>query len=148
MGLFDFFKNESSGVSIDLSDLKFISNDHIRYQNGLDVSGHNHNCWRGIRIQSNIQGGKGYTTTIYNLDGDHPIWGDNVQMAPKQMKITEQNSAFVQLKGFGMDAMGNSFDDYGLTIHLSAGVPEKITLHMFDKNVDIVYLKAKSYPAR
>lgn len=144
MGLFDFRKTKSSEATINLSDLKFISNDHIRYQSGRDVSGHNKDCWRGIRVQNNIQGGQGYTVTIYNLDGNHPVWGNNIQMAPKQMKITEHNNSFIKLKGYGADTMGNSFADYGLTLHLSAGDLEKVTLHMFDRNVDIVYFKANS----
>ena len=39
------------------------------------------------RYQKNIQGEEGYTVTMYNLDGVHPLWKNNVQMAPKRMKI-------------------------------------------------------------
>lgn len=142
MGLFDFFKDSSDKLGIDLSDMKFISNDHIRYENGRDVSGHNKDCWRGFRIQTNISGGQSYTVTLYNLDGNNPIWGNNIQMAPKQMKIIEQNSTAIKLRGYGTDRMGASFADYGLTLHLTNDNVEKVTLHMYDRNIDIVYFKA------
>lgn len=147
MGPFDFFKNSLPKSTIDLSDFKFISNDHIRYQGGKDVSGHNLDAWRGIRVQTNIQGGEGYTVTIYNLDGNHPVWGNNVQMAPKQMKIIEQSNSIIKLRGFGSDAMGSSFADYGLTLYLTSNLVDKITLHMHDRNIDIVYFKASSSQA-
>jgi hypothetical protein len=34
--------------------------------------------------------GAGVSVTMYNLDGNHPVWQNNVQMAPKQMKVMEQ----------------------------------------------------------
>jgi len=141
MGLFDFLKSESDNSKIDLSDFKFISNDHVRYENGHDVSGHNYDCWRGIRIQKNISGQQGHTVTIYNLDGNHPVWGNNVQMAPKQMKITEQTLSSISFRGFGYDSMGASFADYGLTLHLEDNHVVSVLLHMFDRNVEIIYYK-------
>lgn len=144
MGLFDFFKSNSDMTKIDLSDFKFVSNDHIRYQNEQDVSGHNYDCWRDIHVQNNIGGGQGYTVTIYNLDGNHPVWGNDIQMAPKQMKIVEQNNTTIKLRGFGRDPMGNSFADYGLTFFITKNEVEKVSLHMFDRNIEIVYLKAST----
>src|ERR1035437_4120745 len=108
MELFDFLKTGSDQPNLDLSDFKFVSNDHIRYENGKDVSGHNYDCWRGIRIQKNISGGQGYTVTIYNLDSNHSVWGNNTSMAPKQMKILEKSTSKILLIGFGNDPMGNS----------------------------------------
>ena len=32
----------------------FDSSDHVRFQNGRDVSGHNYNCHRRITIEKNI----------------------------------------------------------------------------------------------
>ena len=69
----------------------FDSSDHIRFQNGVDISGHNYNCHRRFVIEKNICGGIGYTVTIYNMDGIHPIWNNNIQMSPKQMKIIRKN---------------------------------------------------------
>ena len=48
---------------------EFKSSDHIRYQNGMDVSGHNYNCHRTVKIEKNISGNKGYTVTVFNDDG-------------------------------------------------------------------------------
>mgnify|MGYP003318665565 CR=1 FL=1 len=70
---------------------EFKSSDHIRYQNGIDVSGHNYNCNRIIKFEKNISGNEGYTITIFNQDNIHPFWGNNVQMAPKQMKVISCN---------------------------------------------------------
>ena len=60
----------------------FDSTDHIRFQNEQNVSGHNFGCNRRIVIENNIHGGEGYTVTLYNLDGVHPLWQNNIQMAP------------------------------------------------------------------
>lgn len=46
----------------------FDSSDHIRFQNGMDVSGHNYGCNRRIVIEKSITGGKGYTIT------HTPLW--------------------------------------------------------------------------
>ena len=45
----------------------FDSSDHIRFQNGQNVSGHNYGCNRRLVIEKNIQGDEGYTVTMYNL---------------------------------------------------------------------------------
>ena len=42
----------------------FDSSDHIRFQNGIDVSGHNYDCHRRFVIEKNISGDKGYTVTM------------------------------------------------------------------------------------
>ena len=57
----------------------FDSSDHIRFQNGQNVSGHNYGCNRRLVIEKNIQGDEGYTVTMYNLDGIHPLWKNNVR---------------------------------------------------------------------
>ena len=144
MALFDFFKKSSSSkkIGVNLSDFKFLSNSHIRYQNGNQVGGNNIGSWRGIRIQDNISNGTNYTVTIYNMDGNHPIWGNNIQMAPKQMKIIEKDLSKIKLRGYGYDRMGNSFADYGATLHLKDSTIQKISLHMLDRGVEILYHKA------
>ena len=73
----------------------FDTSDHIRFQNGKDVSGHNYGCNRRFVIEKNIEGGEGYTVTMYNLDGLHPLWKDNIQMTPKRMKITKVSDNIV-----------------------------------------------------
>lgn len=121
--------------------VKFDSSDHIRYVNGMDVSGHNYGCHRQVEIQKNIEGGEGYTVTIYNLDGIHPIWGNNVQMAPKQMKIIAVVDDMISLRGFGFDVMGSAFSDYGIDVFFENKEITKIVLKMFDRNIELEYLK-------
>ena len=120
---------------------KFDSTDHIRFVNGVDVSGHNYGCNRQVEIQKNINGGEGYTVTIFNLDGNHPFWGNNVQMAPKQMRIINVNNNIVSLRGYGYDMMGGNFSDYGIDVFFNGYVVEKVVLRLIDRNIKIEYLK-------
>jgi hypothetical protein len=96
---------------------------------------------RAVKVEPNMSGGEGVTVAIYNLDGNHPVWQNNVQMAPKQMKVIEQTNDKIVLRGYGSDAMGASFADYGLTIKLKNDVLENCILHMHDRNIDIEYIK-------
>lgn len=137
-------------------DLNFVfkSHDHLRYENGTHVSGPHGGANRAVKVEPNISGGEGYTVTLYNLDGNHPVWQNNVQMAPKQMRIVDVETPFnpmrlvrkdktiITLRGYGTDSMGASFSDYGLTINMVGDEVEKCTLHMLDRAVDIEYLKA------
>ena len=127
----------------------FDSSDHIRFQNGQDVSGHNYGCNRRLVIEKNIQGDEGYTVTMYNLDGIHPLWQNNVQMAPKRMKIIKIDGNIVELRGYGFDenalAMGvpleaASFENYGIAIMIENNAIVRAQLNMFDRNISIVYL--------
>ncbi len=121
--------------------VKFDSSDHIRYANGIDVSGHNYGCHRQVEIQRNIEGREGYTVTIYNLDGVHPLWGNNIQMAPKQMKIVNFVGNIVSLRGFGYDKMGSSFSDYAIDLYFDRTSINKVVLKMLDRNIELEYLK-------
>lgn len=130
--------------------ISFDSSDHIRFQNGQDVSGHNYGCNRRLVIEKNIQGGEGYTVTMYNLDGVHPLWQDNVQMAPKRMKIINIEENIVEFRGYGYDeralAMGApleaaSYENYGVIIMVENDDIVRAQLNMFDRNTCIVYLK-------
>lgn len=121
---------------------EFVSEDHIRYQNQQHISGPHGGARRLVKVKEDSYREHLYEVTIYNLDGDHPVWQNNVQMATKPMIIayTEENS--VELRGFGQDNFGNEYDDYGLTIHFDEkGEPEKCVLHMHDRGIDIEYLK-------
>ena len=121
-------------------DFVFKSSDHLRYENGKHVSGPHGGARRAVKVEPNINGNEGQTVTMYNLDGNHPVWQNNVQMAPKQMKIVEEKIDKVVLRGYGRDSMGASFSDYGLTIHYQNDEVTKCILHMYDRNVDIEYL--------
>jgi hypothetical protein len=136
-------------LPFEINEIQFLSDDHIRYQNGQvaitsssDSQGHNKGANRGIQVEPNINGGEGYIVTIFNMDGNHPLWGDNIQMAPKQMKIISVDNQKIVLRGFGHDSMGGSFADYGLTIYHNGTELTKLKLHMYDRNVDIEYFKS------
>ena len=131
--------NQTKKSNLEL-DFVFKSSDHLRYENGRHVSGPHGGAGRAVQVEPNISGGEGVTVTMYNLDGNHPVWQNNVQMAPKQMKVIEQTNDKIVLRGYGYDAMGASFADYGLTIKLKNGELENCILHMHDRGVDIEYL--------
>ena len=133
-----------------IGNVSFDSSDHVRFQNGKDVSGHNYGCNRRFVIEKNIEGGEGYTVTMYNLDGLHPLWKDNIQMAPKRMHIVSVNDNIVELRGYGYDknalAMGAplsdaSFASYGIVLLFENSAIKRIQLNMYDRNISIVYLK-------
>lgn len=126
---------------VHLSNIKFSSSDHKRYQTGKHVSGPNGGAPRCIRIEDNITKNEGYTVTIYIMDGDQSVWGNNIQMAPKQMKVISETNEKIVLRGFGFDDFGNSFSDYGLSIIIENGEIDLIILHLHDRNVQIAYLK-------
>ena len=101
-------------------------------------------------VKKNIQGEEGYTVTMYNLDGVHPLWKNNVQMAPKRMKIVNVEGNIVELRGYGYDenalAIGAplqaaSFENYGVVVMIEDDSIVRAQLNMFDRNISIVYLQ-------
>ena len=132
----------SSTINLNTMKLDFFfkSSDHLRYENGRHVSGPHGGAGRAVKVEPNLNGGEGFSVTMYNLDGNHPVWQNNIQMAPKQMKVIEQTNDKIVLLGYGHDEMGASFADYGLTIKLKNGALENCILHMHDRGVDIEYL--------
>ncbi|WP_295676729.1 hypothetical protein [uncultured Mucilaginibacter sp.] len=127
--LLEFYPQESNLVL----NFSFESSDHIRYENGIHVSGPHGGAKRVIKVSPNQTGGEGYSITIFDSIG-------NTQMSTKQMRITSTESSTIILKGFGNDEHGFTFSDYGLTIHHNDGQMIKCTLHLFDRNVIIDYL--------
>lgn len=119
----------------------FDSSDHIRFQNGEDISGHNLGCNRRIVLEKNIEGDEGYTVTMYNLDTIHPLWRDNIQMAPKRMRIVKVDNNVIQLRGYGFDMLGGAFADYGIILLIENNNITRVQLNMYDRNTSIVYLK-------
>ncbi len=88
--------------------------------------------------------------SMFNMDGIHPFWKNNVQMAPKRMRIVNVDNNIVELRGFGYDenalAMGApleaaSFENYGVILMIENGEIVRAQLNMFDRNVSIVYLQ-------
>ena len=108
--------------------LIFTSSDHIRFQNGVDVSGHNHGANR-------------YSVTMYNLDGNHPFWQNNIQMATKRMRIESVSDNIIQMRGYGVNQLGASFADYGIVLLIEEKTIKRIQLNLYDRNISIVYLK-------
>ena len=131
----------------------FKSTKHQRYTNDVEV-GDLQVCNRAVEIKPNIAGcngynipaGKGYIVTIYNLDGDHPLWGNNVQMSPKPMVVVRQIENEIELRGYPVLAMTPfgwmevDQSDYGITLYTESGNVKKCVLHMFDRNTDIAYM--------
>lgn len=91
-------------------------------------------------MKKNIEGNEGYTVTMYNLDGNHPLWQNNIQMAPKRMKIVSVDGNIVELRGYGYDQLGASFTDYGVAVLIEEGCISRLQLNMFDRNISIIYL--------
>lgn len=130
--------------------LVFDSSDHIRFQNGQNVSGHNNGCHRRLVIERDIHGGAGYTVSMYNMDGVHPLWRNNIQMSPKQMKIVNVDGNIIELRGYGYDenaiAMGAplnaaSFENYGVILMIKDDEVIRAQLNIYDRSISIVYLQ-------
>lgn len=130
--------------------VEFDSTDHVRFENGRDVSGHNYGCNRRFVIEKNIEGREGYTVTMYNLDGLHPLWKDNIQMAPKRMRIISTSENIVEMRGYGYDENAlalsapladASFDNYGVVLLIENKGIKRVQLNIYDRNISIVYLQ-------
>jgi|SRR5690606_21932851 len=115
----------------------FHSSDHLRFENGVHVAGPHGGASRALKVEANIGGGVGYTVTMFNTDDGQA----RVQMAPKQMKLIQADREKISLRGYGADQMANPFSDYGITIFHDNGNIIKCVLHMFDRNINIEYLK-------
>ncbi|MBQ0090765.1 MAG: hypothetical protein KBT27_15675 [Prevotellaceae bacterium] len=130
-----------------IGEVEFKSSDHVRYEHGVDVSGHNYNCHRTIKIEKNIRGREGYSVTVYNDDGVHPLWGNNVQISTKPMKVISKNDGEIELRGYGYDETGlafgagdaASFANYGLSIKHNEKKIQSCTMHLIERGVDLVY---------
>ena len=131
--------NPSSGKCM------FDSTDHMRFQNGQNVSGHNYGCNRRLVIEKNITGKDGYTVSILNMDA----FSQQYQMSPKPMKIINVEGNTVELRGYGYDekavAMGvpvqmASFEDYGIAVMIENDEIVRFQLNIYDRNISIVYL--------
>lgn len=132
----------------------FHSSSHQRFENETPVRGLQV-CNRAIKIEENVNGcqgydiepGDGYIVSIQNLDGNHPLWGDNYQMSPKPMRVVNADSNKISLRGYPVLAMtpfgyqNIDLSDYGVTIYLKDGCIEQCRLDMFDRNIYIEYYR-------
>lgn len=132
----------------------FISKSHQRFENGIPVKSLQI-CNRAVKIEKNINGCKGYQIThgdgfiisILNLDGNHPLWGNNYQMAPKPMRVINKTATSICFRGYEVLAQTpfgwQPFDlsDYGVTMFFEDDEIIKVRLDMFDRNVYIEYYK-------
>lgn len=148
MDIMNFFLDdyESNNVDEVLSSFDFHSTRHQRYQSGTCVMGLQI-CPRYISIRKNVNGCTGYKL----VPGDgyilRAINGDTgqQQFAPKPMRVVSSSGTEIVLRGYSVIAQSPfgwvDFDlsDYGFTIHLSNGVPYECILHMYDRDVDIIY---------
>jgi len=131
---------------IDISQLYFRSTDHKRYNSGVPSGGDNRGCNRAIEIKPDTQYDESYFVTLCNLDGVHPDWGDNIQIAPKRMKVVMSSKDTITLRGYGADPMlagrpPQIQENYGITLHLKDDAVDHISYHYHDRNVRIDFLK-------
>lgn len=130
----------------------FESHSHQRFEHGIPVRGLQV-CNRAVKIEENINGckgyniqpGDGYIVSILNLDGNHPVWGDNYQMSPKPMRLVRKTSNEISLQGYEVLAMTPfgyqeiDMSDYGITLYIENDEIVKYRLDMFDRNISIEY---------
>lgn len=132
----------------------FKSSSHQRFEFDTPVRGLQI-CNRAVRIEPNTSGCSGYDITpgdgvivsVLNLDGVHPLWGDNYQMSPKPMRITKQTSSLISYRGYPVLAQTPfgfqliDLSSYGVTIYMEGGEITKARLDMFDRDTYIEYYK-------
>ncbi len=139
MKMLSFFKRKKENdLSIDLSNFMFVSSTHSKYEEGVEkasVEG----CWKGIQINKNSKKDNSYSMTIKRLDNQKSNWENDVQMSVKQMKIRDVSNNKLELCGYGDDAMGVSFSDYGIALLFENNTIVKIILKFFYRNVELHY---------
>ncbi len=137
---------EENKLKFDVSDIYFESSDNIKYKNGNPTTKTSEISKIAIKVETNNEGLEGYLVTTYNLDDNTPIWGSNIEMSSKQMKVIESSGDKTILRGFGEDlsALGDEegkYSNYGISIIHPKNEIEKINLHLHHHNIDIEYLK-------
>lgn len=137
MNIIDCLKNENNNPPAG-EKVEFLSSDHIRFPNEVPITGHNYNCHRKFVIDKKY---KRWSWIYSNMDGIHPLYGNNIQMASKQMKIVSVYENMVELRGWGYDPMGFPFSNYGIVIQFQQDNIQVIDLFMHDRNTTIMYYK-------
>ncbi len=135
MRLFDFFSKSSKSNNFDLSNIKFLTDRHRRFENGIHTGKENVGSLRGISVQkisANL-----YSVAIHNLVGFD--WGQLYQMKPKPMKIINESNTIIELRGVGMDEDGDPYSNFGLKVHIESDKINTITLILYDRITELVY---------
>jgi hypothetical protein len=127
--------------SSDISHLYFESREHKRYNGGQWNGGDDGCCGRAIEVKTHPEFSNSFLVTVYNLDGVHPVWGTNVQIAGKRMRVIESSNSHITLRGHGLDSRGFPFSNFGITIHFKDGGVDYISLYYHDRDVRLDYLK-------
>ncbi len=145
MEIFSFFKRKKdkareNKLLIDLSNFMFVSSTHSKYEKGIEIASVD-DCWKGIQINKNSKNDDSYSMTIRALDKQKSRWETDVQMSIKQMKIGAVSNNKLEMRGYGDDAMGVSFSDYGLAVLFENNTIVKIILKYFYRNVELHYSK-------
>ncbi|NNC71104.1 MAG: hypothetical protein HKN90_09815 [Flavobacteriaceae bacterium] len=131
---------------LDLSDLYFESSGAKEYKEGKLKSAKLESARCAIKVKRDMTKNDGYSVTSFFLEDETALWGDNVHIPSKQMKVVESNPDRTILKGFGEDpaSMGNpegKFSNFGLSIFHPNNKIEKMILHRFDNEIDIEYFR-------
>ena len=142
----DVNKTENYPTEFDVSDIYFESSDHIRYENMELKNNPQGGRRRAIKVEKHSEGMEEYNVTCYNLEDVPSLWGHNIEMVSKQMRVIESQVDKTVLRGHGDDpmAMGHPdgrFSDYGISILHPNNEIEKIILHLHHHKVDIEYIK-------
>ena len=137
---------EVNKLNFDVADIYFESSDNIEYKNGNPTAKTSEVSKIAIKVETNNEGIEGYLVTTYNLDDNTPIWGSNIEMSSKQMKVIESSDDKTILRGFGEDlsALGDeegNYSNYGISIIHPKNEIERINLHFHHQNIDIEYIK-------
>jgi len=127
-----------SNLAIDLSHFNFKSSAHSRYDNGI-ITGSIDDCWRNIHITHHPNNKEIFLVTIYIIDESTSHWGDKTQMSTKEMRVVKADEDDIALRGVGKDALGSSFEDYGITLKIENNLINKIILFMYDRGVELHY---------
>lgn len=156
MGIFNFNKKQqptnvsSQTQKTTFKPFVFESNQHQRYENNNPVQGIQ-KCPRTIIVEKNINGCSGYKLVpgegyiVRGINGDT----GNPQFTPKPMLLIKSSESVVELRGYEVEAMTpfgyEKFDqsDYGLTVYYKDGEVERCILHMFDRKIDLEYMKVE-----
>lgn len=128
----------------DLGKIIFESSKQALWRNG-EVISEVLDTPRRIIIEQESFDKHGYAVSIENPQGIHPLWGNNLQMSPKRMeviKVSKDGSrTSTILRGYGYDAMGMSFSDYGLEVIYQNDSIDQIILSMYDRDKHVIYIK-------